>query len=126
MNGKRLSVGISLCFTLTGACFAAGPITQGTIEFHGSIVEPSCIWHAIENSKFELNGCRAVNRTKMVNAIRVEPINIGSSPDRSNVNVKLLAGGGRDSRYRDQQYELVDAVGTPVLSGKYLITQTMP
>lgn len=124
MNGKRLSVGISLCFTLSGACFGAGPVTQGTIEFHGSIVEQSCIWHASENSKFELNGCPAVSRTKMINAIRVEPIIIVTSPDRT--NVKLLATSGRDGRYGDQQYELVDASGTPVLFGKYLITHTIP
>jgi type 1 fimbria pilin len=126
MNSEQL-VGISLCFALSGSCLAAVPaVTQSVIEFRGSIVEPSCTSRANEHSKFELKGCPPSSYTTIVNVSRVDPINTARSPDQSNINVKLLAESGHDGRYYDQQYELMDAAGTPVQSGKYLITLTMP
>jgi hypothetical protein len=58
MNGKHLSVGISLFFALSGACLAATPVSQGVIQFHGSIVESGCTSRVGASSMFEFNDCQ--------------------------------------------------------------------
>lgn len=74
MNGKRLSVGISLFFALSGACLAATPLGQGVIQFHGSIVESGCSSHMGASSTFEFNGCP----TRVdVSSVSVRSVEIG-------------------------------------------------
>lgn len=126
MNGKRLSVGISLFFALSGACLAATPVAQGVIQFHGSIVEPNCTTRVGTNSTFEFSGCPTPPRGSAVSVRSVEPVRSVSALDHSRVDVKLVADNRKDGRYYDQQYVLVDAAGKPVNSGAYLITLTSP
>lgn len=126
MNGKRLSVGISLFFALSGACLAATPVAHSVIQFHGSVVELGCTSRVGANSTFEFNDCPTRVGGKSVRVRSVEPVRSVSAFDHSSVNVKLLAGSSQDGRYYDQQYELVDGVGNPVRSGTYLITLTSP
>ncbi|MCE6976536.1 type 1 fimbrial protein [Pseudomonas frederiksbergensis] len=126
MNGKRLSVGISLFCALSGACLAATPSGQGVIQFHGNIVESSCTSRMGASSMFEFNDCPAKVSGNSVNVRSVEPVRSVTALDHSGVNVKLLAGRSRDGRYYNQQYELVDGGGKPVGSGTYLITLTSP
>jgi type 1 fimbria pilin len=126
MNGKRLSVGISLFFALSGACLAATPLGQGVIQFHGSIVESSCSSGVGAGSTFEFNGCPTRVRGDSVSARSVEPVRSVSALDHSRVGVRLVAEGSKDGRYYDQQYALVDTAGKPVNSGAYLITLTSP
>jgi hypothetical protein len=61
-----------------------------------------------------------------VSAGSVETVRSVSALDQSSVNVKLVADRGRNGRYYDQRYELVDGLGMPVRSGTYLITLTSP
>ncbi|ALI02916.1 fimbriae assembly protein [Pseudomonas sp. FW306-02-F02-AA] len=126
MNGKRLSVGISLFFALSGACLAATPLGQGVIQFHGSIVESGCSSHMGASSTFEFNGCPTRVDGSSVSVRSVEPVRSVSALDHSRVGVKLVTEGSKDGRYYDQQYALVDAAGKPVNSGAYLITLTSP
>lgn len=125
MNGKRLLVGIILLFALAGVSFAATPLGQGLIQFHDSIVEPGCTSLTRMSSTFQFNGCPTPVGSA-VSVRSVESVRSVSLLDHSSVNVKLLAVSGRDGRYYDQQYELVDGTGKPVRSGTYLITLTSP
>jgi type 1 fimbria pilin len=126
MNGRHLSVGISFFFALSGVCLAATPASQGSIQFRGSIVEPSCLSHAGQNSAFEINGCAPLNLGTAVNVRSVAPISSVSAVGHSAVNVKLLADNGQSGRDYAGQYQLVDERGTPVRSGMYVITLTAP
>lgn len=126
MNGKCLSVGISLFFALSGACMAATPSGQGVIQFHGSIVEPGCNTRVGASSTFEFNDCPTRVSGNSVNVRSVEPVRSVSALDHSGVNIKLLAGRIQGGRYYDQEFELVDGSGKPVRSGGYLITLTSP
>lgn len=125
MHGKRLLVGISLFFVLSGSSFAATPLGKGVVQFHGSIVEPGCTTLTGTSSTFQFKG----GRPPMASAISVRSVKSMRSDsllDHSSVNVRLLADSDRDGRYYDQQYELVDGAGKPVRSGTYLITLTSP
>ncbi|MHC8380957.1 type 1 fimbrial protein [Pseudomonas sp. LB3P14] len=125
MNGKRMSVCISLFFALNGTCLAAA-LTPGTLQFHGSIVEQGCTSHASTHATFELNGCPSLGRAAAMNVSNIKPVSNVSAPGHSSINVKLLADSGQKDRYYDQQYELVDGADRPVRSGMYLITLSMP
>lgn len=61
-----------------------------------------------------------------IEAQRLVPVSQVTALDASAVKVKLLAETGRDSRYFDRQYQLLDETGKPVRSGNYLITLSMP
>ncbi|WP_192564806.1 type 1 fimbrial protein [Pseudomonas gozinkensis] len=126
MNGKRVSVGISLFFALSGACLAATPSGQGVIQFHGSIVESGCSSHVGTRSTFEFTGCPNKVSGDSVSVRSVAPVPSVSALDHSRVDVKLVVAGNKDGRYYDQQYALVDAAGKPLNSGAYLITLTSP
>jgi hypothetical protein len=126
MNGKRLSVGISLFFALSGVNLAATASGQGVIQFHGSIVEPGCTSRVGMSSTVEFNGCPTPLPGSAISVRSVESVRSVSALDHSSVNVKLLADSGRDGHYYDQQYEMVDGAGKPVRSGMYLITLTSP
>ncbi|MHC8340298.1 type 1 fimbrial protein [Pseudomonas sp. HLT2-19-2] len=121
---KPMSFGISLYFALSGVCLAATPATQGVIEFRGSIVEPSCMSRFSENTGFELTDCPSPGRAPAINARRIEPVASISTTARPAVNVRQLADSGQRSRY--QHYQLADDAGSPVRSGMYLVTLTMP
>jgi hypothetical protein len=61
-----------------------------------------------------------------IEANSISPTASVSAVGQSSVNVKLLADSGREGRYFDQQYVLVDDAGSPVRSGSYLITLSIP
>ena len=126
MNGKHLSLGITLCFAISGACQAASSMAQGTIKFSGYISGPNCLSSTNNVSGFDLNDCPFPGHTNFMSAIRVEPISSVTAPDHSAVNIKLLGESGQSLGHYDQQYQLVDSSGSPVRSGMYLITLTTP
>lgn len=126
MGNSRLAIGTSLVFALNGVSFAAVPLGQGVIQFHGSIVEPGCITNVRKSSTFELQRCPSPQLGSAVNVQRVESVNSVSAAGLSSVKLKLLADSSPGGRYYNQQYELVDGSGKPVLSGAYLITLTLP
>ncbi|MVV49339.1 type 1 fimbrial protein [Pseudomonas sp. PB120] len=121
MNGKQISVCISLFLALKGTCLAAAP-PSGTVQFHGSIVEPGCTSRASTQAAFELNGCPFPGHAVTMKVNSLGPVIRG----HGSVNVKRLADSGQKDRYYDSQYELVDGAGKPVRSGMYLITLSMP
>lgn len=126
MNGKCFSVGFSLFFALSSASLAATPIGQGVIQFHGSIVEPSCTSRMGTNSTIQLYKCPTPVLISAISVREVELARSVSAVNNSSVNVKLLAASSREGRYYSQQYELVDDMGKPVRTGAYLITLTWP
>ncbi|KJZ43042.1 MULTISPECIES: type 1 fimbrial protein [Pseudomonas] len=122
MNGKRIAAGLSLLFAFSGACLAA----PGTIRFQGSIVEPGCQSRVGTDGTFDLYQCSAQSRAMGVEANTLAPTASVSAVGQSRTHVKLLADSGQEGRYFDQQYVLVDDAGSPVRSGNYLITLSMP
>ncbi len=126
MDNNRLAIGTILVFALSGVSLAAVPLGQGVIQFHGSIVESGCITNVKMSSTFEFKRCPSPQLGSAVNVRRVESINSVNATGISSVKVKLLAGSSPDGRYYNQQYELVDGSGKPVLSGAYVITLTLP
>lgn len=130
MNRKQLLLGISLYAAFNGLCVAASAPSQGVIHFQGAIVEPACTSSAGEGAVVALTGCSAQSRGTTIEAHRLVPVSQVTALDASTVKVKvkvkLLAETGRDSRYFDRQYQLLDETGKPVRSGNYLITLIMP
>ena len=126
MNGKHLSLGITLCFAMSGACQAASSVAQGTIEFSGYIAGPNCLSSSNNVSGFDLNDCPFPGHANTMHASRIEPISSVTAPDHSAVNIKLLADSSQSLGHYDQKYQLVDSSGSPVRSGMYLITLTTP
>ena len=126
MNRKQLLLGISLYAAFNGLCVAASAPSQGVIHFQGAIVEPACTSSAGEGAVVALTGCSAQSRGTTIEAHRLVPVSQVTALDPSTVKVKLLAETGRDSRYFDRQYQLLDETGKPVRSGNYLITLIMP
>ena len=119
MNVKRLSVVSGLLAVWAGGCMAA---SSGVIQFHGSIVEPSCNSAAPGGSTVEFNGCPQPVRGSR---FEVQPVRSVKALGSSAVNIKLVADSG-DGRYYDQRYMVVDLNGKPILSGAYVITTTVP
>lgn len=126
MNRKQLLLGISLYAAFNGLCVAASAPSQGAIHFQGAIVEPACTSSAGAGAVVALTGCSAQSRGTTIEAQRLVPVSQVTALDPSTVKVKLLAETGRDSRYFDRQYQLLDETGKPVRSGNYLITLIMP
>lgn len=126
MNRKQLLLGISLYAAFNGLCVAASAPSQGVIHFQGAIVEPACTSSTGEGAVVALTGCSAQSRGTTIEAHRLVPVSQVTALDASTVKVKLLAETGRDSRYFDRQYQLLDETGKPVRSGNYLITLIMP
>ncbi len=119
MNIKRLSVVSGFLAMWTGVSVAA---SSGVIQFHGSIVVPSCSVAPSGGSTLELKGCPQAYRGNRFDVQSVRSVQaVGNSP----VNVKLVADSG-EGRYYDQRYMLVDAGGKPVQSGAYIVTMTAP
>jgi len=121
MNGKRMAAGFSLFFALNGVCLAAG-----SIAFQGSVVEPGCKSGVGTDATLALYGCPAHSHAMRIEVSAIQPTASVRAVGQTSVNVKLLADSGRESRYFDQQYVLVDDAGSPVRSGNYLITLSMP
>ena len=126
MDNNRLAIGTFLVFALSGVSLAAAPFGQGVIQFHGSIVESGCIINVKMSSTFEFKRCPSPQLGSAVNVRRVESVSAVNATGHSSVKVKLLAGSSPDGRYYNQQYELVEGSGKPVLSGAYVITLTLP
>jgi len=126
MDNNRLAIGTFLVFALSGVSLAAVPLGQGVIQFHGSFEESGCITNVNMSSTFEFKRCPSPQLGSAVNVRRVESVSSVSATGHSNVKVKLLAGSSPDGRYYNQQYELVEGSGKPVLSGAYVITLTLP
>lgn len=126
MNRKQLLLGISLYAAFNGLCVAASAPSQGVIHFQGAIVEPACTSSAGASAVVALTGCSAQSRGTTIEAQRLVPVSQVTALAASAVKVKLLAETGRDSRYVDRQYQLLDETGKPVRSGNYLITLIMP
>ena len=124
MSINRLAIGASLFFALNSGSQAAVPLGQGVIQFHGSVVESSCIAHVNMSSSFELQRCPQPMLGTAVNVRTVESTRSVSAAGHSSVKVKLLAVSSLDGRYYNQRFELVDGSGKPVQSGRYLITVT--
>lgn len=124
MSINRLAIGASLFFALNSGSQAAVPLGQGVIQFHGSVVESSCIAHVNMSSSFELQRCPQPMLGTAVNVRTVESTRLVSAAGHSSVKVKLLAVSSPDGRYYNQRFELVDGSGKPVQSGRYLITVT--
>ena len=55
MNVKRFSLMTGVLAVWAGACMAG---SSGVIQFHGSVVEPSCHAASPGGSTLELKGCR--------------------------------------------------------------------
>jgi hypothetical protein len=126
MNGKQMLLGISLYAAFNGPCIAASAPSRGVIHFQGAIVEPACTSSMGAGAVVALTGCPAQSRGTTIEARRVMPVSHVTARDASAVKAKLLSDTGRDSRYFDQQYQLVDETGKPLRSGNYLITLIMP
>jgi hypothetical protein len=108
MNGNFFSVGAGLFLSLIGACFAATPVAQGVIAFHGSIVESSCTSSA-QAGGLALDECPALARGNTIGVRSVDPARSVSARDHSSVEVRLVGDSGKDGRYYNQRYALVDA-----------------
>ena len=117
----RLSAVMSIVFSLTGACWAGTPVAQGKIQFQGSIVEPNCASRTGERATFELNVCPSPLRATTIIVNNVATVN-----DSSSIKVRLVSDTGRNGRYYNQRYELVDKSGMPIRSGNYLVTLSLP
>ncbi|AMS13708.1 hypothetical protein A3218_05130 [Pseudomonas chlororaphis] len=128
MSTKLVLAGVGMFLGLSGICFAAPQSIQGTIYFHGSIVEEPCTPSSTAQGGAALN-LRQCPQFSRGNDIRVHGVGLSSSVTaigKSPVNVKLVTDSGKEGRYYDQQYALVDEAGKSVNSGMYLITLTSP
>lgn len=128
MSIKLALAGIGMFLGLSGVCSAAPQSIQGTIYFHGSIVEEPCTPSATTDGRavLSLHKCPRLSRGNDIRVNGVGPSSSVTALGQSPVNVKLVADSGKQGRYYDQQYALVDAAGKPVNSGVYVITLTSP
>ena len=116
---------VALLLSFCAVCQASTQMAQGTIRFTGSIVESPCTTSSQLNG-WRMQGCSASAREP---GIEVRPINSQAAVralDNTSVQVKRVAGSGHPGRYYDRQYVLVDNAGTPVTTGTYVITLTLP
>ncbi|RON87775.1 hypothetical protein BK635_04415 [Pseudomonas chlororaphis] len=128
MSTKLVLAGVGMFLGLSGICFAAPQSIQGTIYFHGSIVEEPCTPSSTAQGGAALNlrQCPQFSRGNDIRVHGVGPSSSVTAIGKSPVNVKLVTDSGKDGRYYDQQYALVDEAGKSVNSGMYLITLTSP
>ncbi|EJL08057.1 hypothetical protein [Pseudomonas chlororaphis] len=128
MSSKLVLAGVGMFLGLSGICFAAPQSIQGTIYFHGSIVEEPCTPSSTAQGGAALNlrQCPQFSRGNDIRVHGVGPSSSVTAIGKSPVNVKLVTDSGKEGRYYDQQYALVDEAGKSVNSGMYLITLTSP
>lgn len=128
MSTKLVLAGVGMFLGLSGICSAAPQSIQGTIYFHGSIVEEPCTPSSTAQGRaaLSLRQCPQFSRGNDIRVHGVGPSSSVTAIGKSPVNVKLVTDSGKEGRYYDQQYALVDEVGKPVNSGMYLITLTSP
>ncbi|PXX75370.1 hypothetical protein SAMN05660489_00845 [Pseudomonas sp. LAMO17WK12:I10] len=128
MSSKLVLAGVGMFLGLSGICSAAPQSIQGTIYFHGSIVEEPCTPSSTAQGGAALNlrQCPQFSRGNDIRVHGVGPSSSVTAIGKSPVNVKLVTDSGKEGRYYDQQYALVDEAGKPVNSGMYLITLTSP
>ncbi|WDH54803.1 MULTISPECIES: type 1 fimbrial protein [Pseudomonas] len=128
MSTKLVLAGVGMFLGLSGICFAAPQSIQGTIYFHGSIVEEPCTPSSTAQGGAALNlrQCPQFSRGNDIRVHGVGPSSAVTAIGKSPVNVKLVTDSGKEGRYYDQQYALVDEAGKSVNSGMYLITLTSP
>ena len=125
MNVALASTALSLFLGLSGSCLAATPSGQGIIRFYGKIVESNCTSNAASDG-LNLRQCPQGSRGGSIDVRRVGPLASASGPGNTVVKVKLLADSGREGRYYDQHYAVIDQAGKAVTSGAYLITLNVP
>lgn len=118
VNGFAAMAGL-LCLWAS-ACGAVQPVTHGTIQFSGSIVEAGCATNARSGAVVELTGCASASRGSRLDVRNMAPV---ASVDAAHV---LLVADSGHGRYYDQQYVLVDGAGKRIVSGNYVITLTSP
>lgn len=111
-----LAATMILCISVNNAGYAAVSTAQGTVRFEGRIVERGCSDATEESSRLVLSNCPVPGATPTLNVHGIDPINAGAT-----VTLKRIADSGAG-----QQFEIVDRSGTPVRSGNYLITVTLP
>lgn len=128
MSTKLVLAGVGMFLGLSGICSAAPQSIQGTIYFHGSIVEEPCTPSSTAQggAALSLRQCPQFSRGNDIRVHGVGPSSSVTAIGKSPVNVKLVTDSGKEGRYYDQQYALVDEAGKPVNSGMYLITLTSP
>lgn len=128
MSTKLVLAGVGMFLGLSGICFAAPQSIQGTIYFHGSIVEEPCTPSSTAQggAALSLRQCPQFSRGNDIRVHGVGPSRSVTAIGKSPVNVKLVTDSGKEGRYYDQQYALVDEAGKSVNSGMYLITLTSP
>ncbi|AZE47383.1 hypothetical protein C4K04_1695 [Pseudomonas chlororaphis] len=128
MSTKLVLAGVGMFLGLSGICSAAPQSIQGTIYFHGSIVEEPCTPSSTAQggAALSLRQCPQFSRGNDIRVHGVGPSSSVTAIGKSPVNVKLVTDSGKEGRYYDQQYALVDEAGKPVNSGTYLITLTSP
>lgn len=128
MSTKLVLAGVGMFLGLSGICSAAPQSIQGTIYFHGSIVEEPCTPSSTAQggAALSLRQCPQFSRSNDIRVHGVGPSSSVTAIGKSPVNVKLVTDSGKEGRYYDQQYALVDEAGKPVNSGMYLITLTSP
>ncbi|WP_106803484.1 type 1 fimbrial protein [Pseudomonas sp. S5D5] len=120
MSVKRLSVMAGLLGIWASTCGAAQIVGQGSIEFHGSIVEGGCATNTHSGAVMELHECAVASRGSHFDVRGVAPV---ASVDAAHV---LLVADSGNGRYYDQRYVLVDGAGKPIRSGNYVVTMTLP
>lgn len=120
MSVIRLSVVTSLLCLWASTCGAAQSVGQGTIAFTGSVVETGCATNARSGAVMEVKGCADGGRENRFDVRSVTPVGGGAVPRL------LRVADGSHGRSPDQRYVLVDGTGTPILSGNYVVTVTMP
>lgn len=125
MNGKLRVASVIMLFGLCSVAQASTPASQGEIRFTGSIVESSCTTSS-QPSGWRMEGCPALARGTGIDVQRIDPHATVRALDSASAQVRLVADTGKQSRYFDQQYALVDTRGNPITTGNYLITLTTP
>ena len=124
MSIKHLAVAAGLFLAGIGTFSQAQQPSRGVINFHGSIVEPSCNASSEGESLMQLKGCTTASRGNLISAHSVQPFNTVKSVQGSATQVRLVADSGTNGRYYNQSYQLMDNAGAPVRSGSYVVTIT--
>jgi len=131
MNIKQISAAVGLVLSAISSVFAATPLSQGVIHFHGSIVESPCSPDTRSGDQgsgasLSLNGCPQTARAGSLSVRSVQPTTTVAALSPSAVKVRLVTDSGPSGRYYNQQYALVDGAGKAIHSGTYVITLTSP
>lgn len=126
MSVKHLTAVTGLLLVSAGTFSQAQQPSHGAINFHGSIVEPSCNAFSQGESLMQLTGCPTASRGNLISARSVQPVGSVKALQGSAADIRLVADSGMSERYYNQSYQLMDTAGRPVRSGSYVVTITSP